>query len=437
MKAWVLGVCLAIGLSAARAEPPKVALTVPANGATNVDPGLRELRVAFDQDMEQGSASWVGVGPSFPKVEGEPRWADARTCLLPVRLEPNHAYSLGINSAQHRNFRSAAGEPAVPHPLQFRTGPGPAAAPAGAHRAAAAALRKAIDEKYSYRDLRGVDWAKLFAVHGPRMEQAASAEAFAREAAALLAHAQDAHVTLRVGGKPVGTFVRDVPPNYDVRAVARLVPNWTQESRAVATGLFEDGTAYLLIGTWDQDRREQVEPAFKALETFRDAKRLLVDVRPNNGGSEYLAAEFAGCFVDAPVAYAQHATRDASLPGGFAEPRKRVLEPSAKRPRFRGRVAVLMGQVNMSSSEGFLLMMKQVPGCRLVGEPSYGASGNPLPTDLGNGVAVFLPSWKAMGMDGVCFEGKGIAPDVLVKAGADELRDRDPVLEAALKAVRE
>jgi hypothetical protein len=41
------------------------------------------------------------------------------------------------------------------------------------------------------------------------------------------------------------------------------------------------------------------------------------------------------------------------------------------------------------------LMTKQVPGCKLVGGKSYGSSGNPKPTDLGNEVTVFLPSWKA------------------------------------------
>jgi C-terminal processing protease CtpA/Prc len=96
-----------------------------------------------------------------------------------------------------------------------------------------------------------------------------------------------------------------------------------------------------------------------------------------------------------------------------------------------------MGPVNVSSCEGFLLMMKQVPGCKLVGAASYGASGNPQPADLGNGVTVFLPSWRGMGPDGVCFEGKGLAPDVAVKAAPDALRSRDPVLAAGLKWVRE
>jgi C-terminal processing protease CtpA/Prc len=95
-----------------------------------------------------------------------------------------------------------------------------------------------------------------------------------------------------------------------------------------------------------------------------------------------------------------------------------------------------MGLVNVSSCEAFLLMMKQVPGCKLIGETSQGSSGNPKPTDLGNGVTVFLPSWKAMRPDGTCFEGEGIIPDISIKTTQAELLSRDPVLDAGLKLLR-
>ena len=80
--------------------------------------------------------------------------------------------------------------------------------------------------------------------------------------------------------------------------------------------------------------------------------------------------------------------------------------------------------------------MKQVPDCKLVGETSYGSSGNPKPADLGNGVTVWLPSWKALRPDGTCFEGDGITPDIYVEMIQTELNSRDIVLETALKSFR-
>ena len=81
-------------------------------------------------------------------------------------------------------------------------------------------------------------------------------------------------------------------------------------------------------------------------------------------------------------------------------------------------------------------MIKQIPNCKLIGEKSYGSSGNPKPYDLGNGVEVFLPSWKAMRPDGTCFEGEGISPHITVEVTQNELLTHDPILEAALNILR-
>ncbi|MHC4385821.1 MAG: S41 family peptidase, partial [Planctomycetota bacterium] len=113
-----------------------------------------------------------------------------------------------------------------------------------------------------------------------------------------------------------------------------------------------------------------------------------------------------------------------------------ILQPNKGYPQYKGKVVVLSGPVVMSSCEAFVLMTKQVPGCKIVGEPTQGSSGNPKPHDLGNGVTVYLPSWKAMLPDGTCFEGKGIRPDVLIKARPDQITTKDPVIEAALKELR-
>jgi C-terminal processing protease CtpA/Prc len=87
----------------------------------------------------------------------------------------------------------------------------------------------------------------------------------------------------------------------------------------------------------------------------------------------------------------------------------------------------------MSSCESFLLMMKQTPDCTLMGQRSYGSSGNSKPYPLVNGVTVWLPSWKDLRPDGTCFEGEGLKPDMLVPAREDQFRSEDPILERALQ----
>ncbi len=297
-------------------------------------------------------------------------------------------------------------------------------------------LKKAIDNNYSYRDLRSVDWNAIFAKYGPQLEASRTPEQFATIATKLLAHAKDMHIWLKAGERNFRPFRRRVIANYNLDTLRKTVPQWRDWNSCVSTGRFADGIGYILIRTWAKDKSAQLRAACKALKELGDTSALIVDVRPNGGGSETIAQDFAGCFVNKPVLYAKHVYRDTRRASGFTNPNKRMLEPNADYPTYRGKVVVLTGRVNMSSCEGFLLMMKQVPGCKLIGETSYGSSGNPKPNDLGNGVTVWLPSWKAMHPDGTTFETVGIKPDVVVKATQPELRRGDPVLAAGLSLLR-
>jgi hypothetical protein len=423
------------------AAPPKVIETVPKAGDVTVDPGLQEMRFVFDQDMATGGFSICGGGPLFPKIVGRPRWATRRILTARVTLEPDHEYRLSINCSNATNCRSAAGEPAAPYPITFKTAAKEGTAPPQARSAvgnaeALANLRKAVDERYSYRDLRKLDWAALFAKYGPAMENAASRAVFAQAARELLAQAKDMHIWIEVDGKEIHPYKRNVARNYDLAVLNKVVPGFRKLSGAVYAGRFEDGVGYILIDSWSRDRAEALEQAYAAIWEFSDAPGLIVDVRPNGGGAEPLAQEFAGCFIDKPVVYAKHVYRSVNAPGGFDEPHDRVLEPNKYRPKYRGKVAVLMGPANMSSCESFLMMMKQVPGCKLIGSASYGSSGNPKPTDLGNGVTVYLPSWKDLRLDGTCLEGQGITPDIPITVVPAALETTDPVLQAALTLLR-
>jgi hypothetical protein len=424
----------------AAAGPPRVVEAKPDDGAMDVDPATRELRVTFDQDMNRGGFSIVGGGPTFPAdPAGRPRWVDARTVVMPLKLEPDREYQLSINSERFQNFRNVKGQPAVPYPIRFRTGTGKEEEKEkGAakkltereNREAIERLKKAIDEDYSYRDLHEVNWDAAFKSAADGLAAARTPLEFAKRAAALLAPAKDMHLWLKVGDWQVPTFDRRVTTNMNRSSLERAIPGLDLEG-PVAVGRLRDGITYILIATWSGDAR--LDAAYEALGEADATKGLIVDVRPNGGGSEPLAQQFAGCFLDAPRVYSKHVTRRG---GAFSSVRERSVGPNRARPKYRGKVAVLMGPANMSSCESFLLMMKQVPGCTLVGQRSYGSSGNPQPVDLGNGVTAFVPSWKDLRPDGTCLEGEGVAPDVEVKAEPRDFAAGDPVLEAAVAVLR-
>ncbi len=430
-------VVLLVGFAPLRAAPPKVVSVRPADGDFAVDPQADEIRIEFDQDMNHGGHSVCGGGEYFPKLLGQPRWESARVFVMKVRLEPNHDYGFSVNCSTARNFRSVAGESAEVYPVQFATAGGHSDVSPKKHAASFKELRRLLDDEYSYRDVHKADWDKLFAEYRDRLCGAETPEQFGRYVGRLLAAAKDIHISVKLGDRYFMSHSRSVPPNMNYRKMPELVPHLVQRSQVVYTGRWPEGIGYIAILSWGSRNAEALEPVYHELDEMKDCRGLIIDVRANSGGSESLAQEFAGCFVDKPVVYARHVLRDKSAPGGFTPPIDRVLQPSENRPQYRGKVAVLTGRHVMSSCEAFLLMMKQVSNCTLVGETSYGASGNPRGHELPNGVVVMLPCWKPMTVDGTEFEGVGIPPDIEVKANPEDFAERDPVLEAALEYLRE
>ncbi len=420
---------------------PKVVETSPAFGARDVDPGITEIRVVFDTPMSRDGYSFVGGGPEFPQVSGGARWVDAYTCVLPVKLKPDHLYRFGINSKRHKNFRSVWHVPAEVLACEFRTG-----GLAGVERdpqeqkrlnvKAFDALCDAVRNGYSYKELRQIDWERLFADHRDDVVGQENTGAWTRAAAAMLGAARDVHLFLELDGSRYPTVVRNVQPNWSREGIASRVADIRWIGGRSAVGHLPGGIAYVLIGTWSADASAQIDEIEAFLGGASGAKGVVIDVRPNGGGSETLAQRLAGWFVDEPVVYASHTYRHGPRETDFTPVRKRTLQPDREGRRFAGPVAVLMGRKCMSSCEAFLLMMRQVPSATLVGERSFGSSGNPKARHLPNGVLVYLPSWKAMDAAGLLFEGKGIEPDVVIPhAGVDFSKD-DPVLDTGVVAIK-
>jgi len=296
-------------------------------------------------------------------------------------------------------------------------------------------LRRLINEEYSYWQLRGVDWDALFDLYAPAMNEAQTSIGFAQAAANLLVHSEDPHVYMRFGSQYFSNFTTSIELNYNINLLPTLVPQWRTHNSRVSSGRFPGDIGYILINNWALPE-DTLDAVFDALDYLSDTQGLIIDVRTNSGGSETLAKEVAGCFLDVYKLYAKQRYRDISEPNGFTQVYSRYVAPNTDHPRYTGQVAVLMGQKCMSSCEAFLLMMKQVPGCVLMGETSYGSSGNPQPHDLFNGVSVYLPCWLAMRPNETCFEGEGIFPHITVEATQQELLTHDPVLDAALLQLR-
>ena len=103
-------------------QDPQVVGTSPEDGAVGVDPKLTEIRVTFSHDMRDSTFSFVRSDhDDYPKVTGPPRFVDARTCVLPVKLKKGRTYTLWVNHPKYLSFRGKEGGVAVPYSFSFTT----------------------------------------------------------------------------------------------------------------------------------------------------------------------------------------------------------------------------------------------------------------------------------------------------------------------------
>ncbi len=428
----VVGSALCTGVSTQ--EVPAVVTLSPAHLTDAVDPAkTKELVITFDRDMDPTRHALCGGGPSFPRVRGT-RWIDPRTFTLEVELERDRVYSLDLACAGSSGFRAASGGMLAPVPWRFATVGAPLAEGVGA--LAAERLFGAIRDHYSYRDRLGIDWRVLERMHFDALRQAPSGAALALRCADLLGAAQDPHIQVTWLEATLPTFQRPVAANFDLRSITLAFPKARRIGRIGMVARTDDDIGYLLVNSFAREQRDDFERVLQALRGLLDCKAIVIDVRLNGGGDENLARRLAGFFVRGEKVYARQRVRDPRVEGEFREIDDRKVQGHPVPDVYRGPVAVLMGPLDMSSTEAFLLMMKQATTAVLVGERSYGSSGNPQQHALVPGLVVHLPSWQALRPDGTCFEGEGIAPHIHVQAEAEDFHEKDPVLEEALLRLR-
>ncbi len=302
------------------------------------------------------------------------------------------------------------------------------------NREAVSRLRRAIDENYSHRDRVVTNWDARFAKFAPALETATSTSAFAAQLVEMLSAAEDPHITVLADGKQMATFARHPLRNGDPKRLPKVLARFKQESNWVLTGRTNEGFGYLLIAQWPAPDSPLMAPVHAAIDAAiaEKLRAVIIDVRVNGGGNDLAALGVAERFARNPAEFCRTRTRDPAQPGGWTPWRPRALTPAPEPKHFDGRVAVLCGPVCMSSNESFILMMKAA-GAKVVGARTFGSSGNPKPLDLGNGVAVMVPSWEVTDTKGQPIEGRGIEPDLA--AEFEDGSGGDGVITAAIKAL--
>ena len=293
-----------------------------------------------------------------------------------------------------------------------------------------------FDREYAMFVLRPeVDWDKLREQYRPRALRAKSAFEFAGVCAEMLRALRDLHVWMDVAGAPVPVFNRDRAANANPTAWPHLLGKLTQAGRDVQWIRTPDKIGYVAIHQWNDGAiPRQVD---EILEQMRETRGLIVDVRLNGGGSEPLAQQVAGRFLEKEFIYAYSRYRNGPQHTNLTE--KIARQASPRGPwRYDRPVLLLIGQKCMSSSESFVAMMSGALQATIMGDHTCGSSGNPRIVRFPVEVTVSVPRWIDYLPDGTPLDERGFRPEVQFEPepGAFE-GDRDDLLSAAVDRLRQ
>jgi carboxyl-terminal processing protease len=161
------------------------------------------------------------------------------------------------------------------------------------------------------------------------------------------------------------------------------------------------------------------------LESCRDSKGLIIDLRGNRGGLVGLVAGMCGWMAE-----------DRSPIGTMMMSRgvKLKLALNPRQPRFAKPVAVLIDECSISAAEIMAGGMKDLKLAEVFGKVSAGLALPSVVVKLPNGDGFQYAMASYESASGASLEGTGVAPTQPVELSRDALTaDPDPVLSAAKK----
>ncbi len=241
--------------------------------------------------------------------------------------------------------------------------------------------------------------------------------------------------------------------------IDRTKPIASPESRTSGKWISDNKLAYVAVPSFGDFKFEKA--ATDLVHQFKDAETLIVDVRGNGGGTT--PQQLIDLLMDRPYRNPREATplqigaiqTSHDLPkqfdlSGLSEYARGGIDAFSgldnvqfvwggglNRPKpdaFRGRVILLVDDRCASACEDFILPFKDNHRATLVGQTTWGSTGQPYIHNFGNGMRVFIGTKRVYMPDGTEIEGVGIRPDVAVATSlADVAGGRDTVLEKAIE----
>lgn len=287
------------------------------------------------------------------------------------------------------------------------------------------------DKKYSYFDLKNINWDDVKNQYSDSIFDEMSEEQLFDVLAAMLNELRDDHVNLF---SPFNVSVYNVPLNYQKSYNDRTIDeHYLTEARY--TGGFKHGfldsgnVAYLRYNSFTSEVTKQDLDI--VLSRYSETKGLVFDIRENGGGSIFNIPLILERFTRERKLAAYTITRNGENYTDFTEPSPFYLNQSEDGVVYNKPVVVLCDRGSYSASTFFSLLTKAFDHIKLVGDTTGGGGGLPNGGQLPNGWTYRFSVTQLLDLNYQNFAESGVPPEIYVTFNWNDLT-RDEILDRAI-----
>jgi carboxyl-terminal processing protease len=302
-----------------------------------------------------------------------------------------------------------------------------------------------INENYSGKDVRPVNWDSLYKVYRLKVTPQTTDAQLIAIFRALIEPFKDRHLTLIKGNFTINpasenNVINGKPDYVNIQAVEnglkKRIKNYKYLFSYEKTS---ENIGYIAINSFEQREYSATDYDFfdTILEELKDTKSLIIDVRTNSGGDERYAKLMAGRFATTAQLYKYRRTKIGVNKEDYSDFSSSTLQPRGAWT-YTKPVVLLTGRYTYSTANNFTMMLRTLPNVTTLGNATGDGVVGYIARELPNGWLLHCPSGLAYLPDKTLIEGSGgIKPKIeALISEEDKKNGRDAILEKALAFLR-
>ena len=300
-------------------------------------------------------------------------------------------------------------------------------------------LWKIIDEKYSFFELKNIDWDNIKDLYSPMVNNSLSKAGEFRIYESMLMNLKDGHVNL-VSSFNVSRYWNWMT-NYSYNINEEIIDKvYLKNNYFISGGLNfrkiqKNKNIYGYIQYKSFSNSANTIPiAIDYFKSDKNVKGIIIDIRNNGGGYIDNAYTIASKFADEKRLVLKFFYKNGKKHNDFTKAEEYYLEPKGNTYTTKP-VILITNRACYSASSFFTVMMKELPNVTVIGDKTGGGSGIPSSYILPNGWRIRFSTSKSTDARGNDFE-MGVEPDKYVSLKKEDVnKNIDSIIEEAFEII--